>query len=85
MILYFISLHRVLKFNRLHGMGKHFAESRHFGAGLVLLKWETSVEFLKFKKYAYVCIREKDVLLLIYHNMNDSFVKALNNVAQKRK
>ena len=65
--------------------GKHFAESRHFSAGLVLLKWETSVEFLEFKKYAYVCIREKDVLLLIYHNMNDSFVKALNNVAQKRK
>ena len=39
--------------------GKHFAESRHFGAGLVLLKWETSVEFLQFKKYAYVCIRKE--------------------------
>ena len=60
-------------------------ESQHFGAGLVLLKWETSVEFLKFKKYTYVFILEKDVILLIYHNMNDSFVKAFNNVAQKWK
>ena len=44
-------------------------------AGMLSLKLEISVEFLKFRKSVYKRIFEQRCYMLIYHNLYDDFLR----------